>query len=30
MKRRLKVGVVLPTYRSLANPANIKRAAELS
>ncbi len=30
MKRRLKVGVVLPTYRRLANPANIKRAAELS
>jgi probable F420-dependent oxidoreductase len=30
MKRRLKVGVVLPTYRRLANPANIRRAAELS
>lgn len=30
MKTRIKVGVVLPTYRSLANPANIKRAAELS
>jgi probable F420-dependent oxidoreductase len=30
MKQRLRVGVVLPTYRQLANPANIKRAAELS
>lgn len=30
MKQRLRVGVVLPTYRRLANPANIKRAAELS
>jgi probable F420-dependent oxidoreductase len=30
MKQRLRVGVVLPTYRGLANPANIKRAAELS
>jgi probable F420-dependent oxidoreductase len=30
MRKRLKVGVVLPTYRRLANPANIKRAAELS
>jgi probable F420-dependent oxidoreductase len=30
MKERLRVGVVLPTYRRLANPANIKRAAELS
>ncbi len=26
----MKVGVVLPTYRRLANTANIKRAAELS
>ena len=30
MKDRLRVGVVLPTYRRLASPANIKRAAELS
>ena len=30
MKPRIKVGVVLPTYRALATPANIKRAAELS
>ncbi len=30
MRKRLKVGVVLPTYRKLANPANIKRSAELS
>jgi probable F420-dependent oxidoreductase len=30
VKRRIKVGVVLPTYRRLANPANIRRAAELS
>lgn len=30
MKERLRVGVVMPTYRRLANPANIKRAAELS
>jgi len=30
MRKRVKVGVVLPTYRRLANPANIKRAAELS
>src|SRR5436309_6038265 len=30
MKERLRVGVVLPTYRRLANPANIRRAAELS
>lgn len=28
--RRLKVGVVLPTYRGLASAENIKRAAELS
>src|SRR5581483_12463068 len=28
--KRVKVGVVLPTYRALANPANIRRAAELS
>jgi len=26
----MRVGVVLPTYRRLANPANIRRAAELS
>jgi probable F420-dependent oxidoreductase len=30
VKERLRVGVVLPTYRRLASPANIKRAAELS
>src|SRR5579859_610724 len=30
MKQRLRVVVVLPTYRRLPNPANIKRAAELS
>lgn len=30
MSGRLKVGVVLPTYRALANPENIRRAAELS
>ena len=30
MKDRVKVGVVLPTYRALANTANIRRAAELS
>ena len=30
MKQRLRVGVVLPTYRRLASPANIKRTAELS
>jgi probable F420-dependent oxidoreductase len=30
MSRRLKVGVVLPTYRRLASPENIKRAAMLS
>lgn len=30
MTGRLKVGVVLPTYRRLASPENIKRAAMLS
>ena len=30
MTGRLKVGVVLPTYRRLATPENIKRAATLS
>jgi len=30
VKERLRVGVVLPTYRRLASPANIKRTAELS
>jgi len=30
MRKRVKVGVVLPTYRRLANSANITRAAQLS
>ena len=29
-RRKLKVGVVLPTYRRLASAANIRRAAQLS
>jgi len=28
--RRVKVGVVLPTYRRLASAQNIRRAAEMS